>query len=79
MHICLAVLTCRLHFWQNHRDLVRATGGNTGAERISKYESAQKVDPGEENSPAAPAGTQIFPSRVREIAHEIAQILENTV
>ena len=49
--------------------------GNTGAERIWKYESAQKVDPGEENSPAAPAGTRIFPSRVRETAHEIAQIL----
>ena len=31
--------------------------GNTGVERIPK-ESAQKVDPGEENSPAAPAGTR---------------------
>ena len=31
-------------------------GGNTGVERIPKSESAQKVDPGEENSPAAPAG-----------------------
>ena len=30
--------------------------GNTGLERIPKLESAQKVDPGEENSPAAPAG-----------------------
>ena len=32
--------------------------GNTGVERIPKYESAQKVDPGEweKNSPAAPAG-----------------------
>ena len=30
--------------------------GNTGVERIPKQESAQKVDPGEENSPAAPAG-----------------------
>ena len=27
-----------------------------GVEQIPKYESAQKVDPGEENSPAAPAG-----------------------
>ena len=29
---------------------------NTEVERIPKLESAQKVDPGEENSPAAPAG-----------------------
>ena len=27
-----------------------------GVERIPKLESAQKVDPGKENSPAAPAG-----------------------
>ena len=30
--------------------------GNTGVERIPKLESAQKVDPGEENSPAASTG-----------------------
>ena len=32
--------------------------GNTGMERIPKQESAQEVDPGEENSPAAAAGTR---------------------
>ena len=32
--------------------------GNTGVERIPKEESAQIVDPGEENSPAAPAGAR---------------------
>ena len=34
--------------------------GNTGVERIPKVsiESAQKVDPGEENPHAAPAGTR---------------------
>ena len=32
--------------------------GNTGVERIPKQESVQKVDPGEEYSPAAPAGTR---------------------
>ena len=54
--VSLAV-TCHLHFWQNDRDLLRATQcGNTGVERIPKLESAQKVDPGEENSPAAPTG-----------------------
>ena len=30
--------------------------GNTGVERIPKLESAQKVNSGEENYPAAPAG-----------------------
>ena len=30
---------------------------NTGAEQIPNYESAQKLDHGEENSTAAPAGT----------------------
>ena len=32
--------------------------GNTGVEEILKQESAQKVDPGEENYPAAPAGVR---------------------
>ena len=32
--------------------------GNTVVERIPKKESAQKVDPGEENSPAPSAGTR---------------------
>ena len=32
--------------------------GNTGVKQILKSASAQKVDPGEENSPAAPAGTR---------------------
>ena len=31
--------------------------GNTGVEWILKSESAQKVDPGEENSPTTPAET----------------------
>ena len=56
MRVSLAV-TCHLHFWQNDRDLLRDTvAGNTGVERIPTLESAQKVDPGEENSPAVPAG-----------------------
>ena len=50
MHVCLAV-TCYLHFWQNDRGLLRATAVTRGGNG-----SAQKVDPGEENSPAAPAG-----------------------
>ena len=46
VYVCLAV-TCHLHFWQHDRDLLRAA---------AKEESAQKIDPGEENSPAAPTG-----------------------
>ena len=51
------VVTSHLHFWQNDRDLLRAavvTWGRNGYWN----KSAQKVDPGEENSPAAPAGIQ---------------------
>ena len=25
VHVCLAVTSCHVHFWQNHRDLLRAT------------------------------------------------------
>ena len=35
VHACLSV-TCHLHFWQNDQDLLRATAGNTGLERIPK-------------------------------------------
>ena len=56
-YVCLTV-TCHLHFWQNDRDLLRATAVTRGVEWIPKKESAQKVDTGEENSPAAPAGTR---------------------
>ena len=45
---------CDLHLWQDNRDVLRDV---TGVEPIPKWESAQKVDPGEENSPAASAGT----------------------
>ena len=55
MHVCL-VVTCHLHFRQNDRDLLRATAVTRGWNGYRNKESAQKVDPGEENSPAAPAG-----------------------
>ena len=55
MYACLAV-TCHLRFWQNDRDLLRATAVTRGWNGYRKLESAQKVDPGEENSPAAPTG-----------------------
>ena len=56
VHACLAV-SCHLHFWQNDQGLLCAPVITWG---WNKYpdESAQKDDPGEENSPAAPAGTR---------------------
>ena len=42
---------CHLPFWHNDWDLLHATG----VEWIPKYESAQKVGPGEENFPAVHA------------------------
>ena len=51
---CLPVI-CHLHFWQNDRDRLRATAVTRGWNGY-RNKSAQKVDPGEENSPAAPAG-----------------------
>ena len=54
MYACLAV-TCQLHFWQNDLGLLRATAVTRGWNGY-RNESAQKADPGEENSPAAPAG-----------------------
>ena len=55
VYACLAV-TCHLHFWQNDRDFLRATVVTRGWNGYRKKESAQKVDPGEENYPAVPAG-----------------------
>ena len=54
VHACLAV-TCHLRFWQNDWDLL----SSTAVIRVGyRNESAQKVDSGEENSPADPAGTR---------------------
>ena len=49
VYACLAV-TCHQHFWQNDLDFLRAIVVTRG------WNGAQKVDPGEENSPAIPAG-----------------------
>jgi len=56
VHACVAV-TCHLHFWQSVRDPSRATTVTQGWNGY-RNESGQKVDPGEENSPTAPAGTR---------------------
>ena len=42
--------------------------GNMGVEWIPKYESAQKVDPGEENSPDAPAENQTYSLSVMDLS-----------
>ena len=59
VHGCLNV-TYHLRFCQNDRVLfiIWIYCGNAGMERIPKQESAQEVDPGEENYPAAAAGTR---------------------
>ena len=46
-------VTCHLHFWQNDQDLLCATVVTRGG--MDTEIRAQKVDPGEENSPATPA------------------------
>ena len=53
VYACLAV-TCLLLIWQNERDLSYATAV-TREWNGYRNKRAQKVDPGEENSPAAPA------------------------
>ena len=54
VYVWLAV-TCHLHFWQNDLDLLWATAITRGWNGYWN-KSAQKVDPGEENPPATPAG-----------------------
>ena len=53
VHTCLAVM-CHLPFWQNDLDLLHATAvkGGGGGGWIPKYESAQKIAPGDEHSSA---------------------------
>ena len=41
MHACLAI-TCHLHFWQNDRDLIRATAVTRGWNGYRNKESTQK-------------------------------------
>ena len=54
---CLAG-TCHLQFSAEWPGSFTCYCSNTGVEQIPKWESAQKVNPGKENSPTAPAGTQ---------------------
>ena len=54
VYACLAV-TCHLHFWQNDRDFLRATVVTRGWNGY-RNKSQHRIDPGEDNSPAVPAG-----------------------
>ena len=54
--MCL-VVTCHLHFLQKYQDVLHASVVLQGCNRYRNKEPAQKVDSGEENSPAAPART----------------------
>ena len=56
VYTCLSV-TCHLHFWQNGRGLLCATAV-TRSETYTDWKSAQKVNSGEEKSPAARVGTR---------------------
>ena len=56
VYVCLAV-TCHLQFGQNDQNLLCATAVTQGWNGYQN-KSAQKVDPGEENSLTAPAGIQ---------------------
>ena len=56
MQVCLAA-TSHLHFLAERPGSL-CYCGNTGVERIPKYESALKVDPGEESFPSAPTETR---------------------
>ena len=58
--MCNLAVTCHLHFWQNDRDLLRATAVTRGWNGYRNKNQHKKVDPGEETSPAAPAGTRTW-------------------
>ena len=57
VHVCLAV-TCRQTFWQNDRVILCATAVTIRWVKYRNKSQHQKIDLGEENSPAAPVGTR---------------------
>ena len=59
VHVCSAV-TCHIHLWRNGRGLLRATVVTLGRTKLMlKWESAQKVISGKQNSPATHRGAGI--------------------
>ena len=57
MYACSGV-TCHLHFWQNDQSLFLRATAVTWGWNDTEEESAHKVNSGEKNSHAAPAGIQ---------------------
>ena len=57
VHACLAVI-CHLHFWQNDRDLLRATAVTRGWNRYRNESQHRKLTLEKNESTAAPAGTR---------------------
>ena len=55
VYACL-VVTCHLHFWQNDRDLLRATVVTPGWNGYRNKSQHRKSTLEKKNSPAAPAG-----------------------
>ena len=70
VYACLAA-TCHLHFWQNYRDLLRATAVTLGWNGYPNESQHKKIDPGEENLPPFLQGFEpaTFQSRVRRSNH----------
>ena len=64
-------VTCHLHFWQNDQGLLHATA--VTRRWNGSWIRAQKLNPGEENSPAAPAKTWTFWSWVWCSTNKLSQ------
>ena len=73
VHACLAV-TCHLHFWHNHQDYMRATAVVREWNGYGNI-SAQKVDPGETNSPDT---LGFEPTTVNGISHLAREQIHST-
>ena len=57
VHVCLSVI-CHLHFWQNDRDLLRATAKARGLNGYWNKSQHREMTMKKQISHAAPAGTQ---------------------
>ena len=70
VHACLAV-TCHLHFWQNDRDLLRATAVTRGWNRYWNKSQLRKLTLEKKILPPLLRGFEpaIFQSRVRRSNH----------
>ena len=70
-------VTCHLRFWQDDRGLLRAATAVTRGWNGYRNKSAQKVEPGKENSPAAPAGIRPFGHESGALTTELSPLPVN--